>query len=198
MATITAPLRPARRRVLTPARQAATLATMTRPSKLSPERAQAIVASVANGATQSAAARAAGVDDSTLYDWKRRGNDALDAVADATLEPAERLEFVESSERIYAEFAYAITCAQGTIEQAVASELYLDARRPAEQGGDWRARVAWLERRRPADWRPPAKVEHDTSDRLAGLLADAITIGQPDNFDQPPPAPADDASSDLD
>jgi transposase-like protein len=173
---------------------------MTRPSKLTPERAQAIVASVVNGATQSAAARAAGVGETTLYAWLRRGEDALDAVTDETLDPLERLQFVESSERLYAEFRQAMTHAQGTIEQAVASELYRDAVRPAEQGGDWRARVAWLERRNPPDWRPPARIEHDATDRLASMLADAITLGEPDDLTAAavPSGPSTDTGGDLD
>jgi transposase-like protein len=131
---------------------------------LTPERAEAIVRSVAGGATKENAARAAGVHPATLFDWQARGNKALEEVDSAAM--------VGGSEAVYAEFAEALMRAEATIEDAVASAFAV----AAMNGTDWRASEAWLKRRRPEEWAPPEKTQHDVSDKLGNLLATSITI----------------------
>jgi hypothetical protein len=135
-----------------------------RPTMLTPERAEAIVRSVMGGATKENAARAAGINPATLFDWQARGHRALETVDSAAM--------VETDERRYAEFAEALMRAEATIEEAVASSFYI----AAVNGSDWRASEAWLKRRRPEEWAPPEKTQHDVSDKLGNLLATSITI----------------------
>ena len=48
---------------------------MGRPSKLTPEITRAILDVVAGGGTRAVAAEAAGISESTLYKWLRRGTE---------------------------------------------------------------------------------------------------------------------------
>lgn len=56
--------------------------------------------------------------------------------------------------RRYAGFAGAVRTAESRVEVRAALVI-----RQAFEGGDWRAAVAWLERRRPDDWAKTDRVE---------------------------------------
>ena len=135
---------------------------MARPSKLTQETAAVIVASIRAGAFANAAAAAAGIAESTFYGWRQRG-EAVQAARD-------RGQPVAPEERRFLEFSEAIARASAQAEVAVANLLFEAA------SADWRAAVAWLERRHPARWRPAAKVQHGPDDRLLALLATSIVV----------------------
>ena len=135
---------------------------MARPSKLTQETAAVIIASIQAGAFANAAAAAAGIAESTFYAWLRRG-EAAQATRD-------RGQPVAPQERRFLEFSEAIARASAQAEVAAANLLFEAA------SADWRAAVAWLERRHPTRWRPAAKVQHGPDERLLSLLATCITV----------------------
>jgi hypothetical protein len=144
---------------------------MARPSKLTQETAAVIIASIQVGAFANAAAEAAGIAESTFYAWLQRGEAAQAAL--------DRGQPVSPEEGRFLEFSQAIARASAEAEVAAANLLFEAA------SADWRAAVAWLERRHPARWRPTAKVQHGPDERLLSLLAACTTVGEapPDHGD---------------
>ena len=120
-----------------------------RPSKLTPERAQAIALAVSEGHYLQHAAAAAGVARSSVHSWLARGQKARKRL-DGGGEP-------EPDEEPYLDFLEALEGAE-----RCAAELGIAPIRAAMADGDWRAAAWYLERRLPSHWRPGA--DRDVSD----------------------------------
>ncbi len=99
---------------------------MARATKLTPERGERIEKAVRAGNYLDSAARSAGVHPSTLYRWLQRGD--------------------EETEGIYYDFAQEVRRAEAEAEVHAVAVL-----RKA-MADDWRASLAYLERRHPG-WR---------------------------------------------
>lgn len=99
---------------------------MARPTKLSDEVRDRIVQALRAGNYAEAACQSAGISPSTFYRWMERG---------------------ERDEGIYRAFREAVKRAEADAEVHAVAVL-----RKA-MGGDWRAAVAYLERRHPTRWR---------------------------------------------
>jgi hypothetical protein len=100
---------------------------MARPTKLTSEVRDAILASIEAGAYAEQAARAAGIAPSTFYAWRERG---------------------EAGEEPFLEFVEALRA-----REAIAEIVAVTVLRDAAAGGDWRAAAHFLERRFPQRWR---------------------------------------------
>jgi hypothetical protein len=111
---------------------------VARPTKLTPTVRDRIVQAVKAGNYMEAAARAAGISASTLYRWLERGEN--------------------ETAGIYHDFCDAVRRAEAEAEvHAVAT-----VRRAMSE--DWRAAVAYLERRHPTRWRRHTTTEHVGAD----------------------------------
>jgi len=124
---------------------------MARPTKLTSELQDRILKAVRAGNYAEAAARSCGIGVSTYYRWLQRG----------TLEPT----------GIYAEFTEAIRRAEAEAEVHAVVIL----RRA--MGQDWRAALAYLERRHPGRWR------RHTSTELTGRDGGPIQTEQTPTID---------------
>ena len=124
-----------------------------RPSKLTPERAQAIALAVSEGHYLQHAAVAAGVARSSVHSWLARGQKARERL-DGGGEP-------EPDEEPYLDLLEALEWAE-----KCAAELGIAPIRTAMADWNWRAAAWYLERRFPGHWRPGA-------DRDAGDEEDA-------------------------
>jgi transposase len=100
---------------------------MARPTKLTPQVKERVVAAVRAGSYAEAAARSAGIGESTYYRWLQRGE--------------------EETEGIYREFRDVVRQAEAEAEVHPVAIV-----RRAMTDGDWRAAIAFLERRYPARW----------------------------------------------
>lgn len=96
-----------------------------RPTILTPERHKVICDAIADGATREVAAAAAGVGESTLYQWLKKGRDGLEPY----------VEFAEAIEKADAEGELSNI---RTIKSASAST--------------WQAAAWLLERKHPERW----------------------------------------------
>ena len=131
-----------------------------RPSKLTPERAQAIALAVSEGHYLQHAAAAAGVARSTVHNWLARGRLARERL-DGGGEP-------EPDEEPYLDFLEALEGAE-----KCAAELGIAPIRAAMERGDWRAGAWYLERRFPGHWRPGADGgARDEEDAAAAYAAE--------------------------
>ena len=131
-----------------------------RPSKLTPERAQAIALAVSEGHYLQHAAAAAGVARSTVHSWLARGRAAREQL-DRGGEP-------QPGEEPYLDFLEALEGAE-----KCAAELGIAPIRAAMERGDWRAAAWYLERRFPGHWRPGADTgARDEQDAAAAHAAD--------------------------
>jgi len=106
---------------------------VARPSKLTAETAERIVQAIRAGNYAEAAVRAAGIAPSTFYRWMDRG---------AAEEDGPHRDFHEAVRRAEAE---AEVHAVATVRRAM--------------GDDWRAAMAYLERRHPSRWRKHTSTE---------------------------------------
>lgn len=126
---------------------------MPRPSLFTPARAALIVRTIREtGCSLGAAARVAGIGESTLKDWRKRGlaelrqcEEQLDV--DPTREPQSFGEFTTALERALAAMESKLT------------KCLVDA---ADR--DWRAAAWWLERRRPEVYRDPKPLEEEETE----------------------------------
>jgi transposase len=100
---------------------------VARPTKLTPETRDRILQALRAGNHAEAACRAAGIATSTSYSWLDRGEREPDALYGAFAEAVRRAE------------AEAEVHAVAVVRRAMAD--------------DWRAALAYLERRHPARWR---------------------------------------------
>ena len=108
---------------------------MARPTKLTEELRDRIVKAVRAGNYAEAAARSCGIAPSTYYRWLQRGS--LETTG------------------VYHDFADAIHRAEGE------AEVHAVAILRRAMGEDWRAALAYLERRHPGGWR-----RHQTTEVL--------------------------------
>ncbi len=106
---------------------------MARPTKLTPETQERILKAVRAGNYAEASARSAGIAPSTLYRWLERGS--------LETEGAHR-EFHDAVRRAEAE---AEVHAVAVVRRAMSE--------------DWRAAMAYLERRHPSRWRRQTSTE---------------------------------------
>jgi hypothetical protein len=102
------------------------------------------VEAISGGASYSAAAQGAGLSPSTLHSWLARGRAERDA------------RHPDRTERAYVRLVEAVERASAGAEVAAAMVITTAANK-----GDWRAALAFLERRDPETWGPPRlRVEH--------------------------------------
>lgn len=112
---------------------------MPRPTKLTEDVQDRILAALRAGNYMETAARYAGIDESTLHRWIARGNDTDD-------EP-------------YHQFCKAVEKARA---EAEVRNVHLI--QGAAQGGTWQAAAWFLERSFPGRWGRRDKVEHSGPD----------------------------------
>jgi transposase len=115
---------------------------MPRPRKLTVGLRERIALAVAAGSSYRAAAQAAGIGESTLHSWLARGRAEQDA-----RHPA-------SSERGYVLLLEAVEQASAGAEVRAAAMI------TEASETDWRAALAFLERRDPEHWGKRLAVEH--------------------------------------
>ncbi|HEY4897587.1 MAG TPA: transposase [Solirubrobacteraceae bacterium] len=106
---------------------------MARPTKLTPELQERIIKAVRAGNYAEAAARASGIAPSTYYRWLQRG----------TVE----------EHGAYRDFSEAVRQAEAE------AEVHAVAILRRAMGEDWRAALAYLERRYPGRWRRHTSTE---------------------------------------
>lgn len=111
---------------------------MARPTLFTPARAALIVRTIREtGCSLGAAARVAGIGESTLRDWRKRGAQELS-------ENAEPIEAAPDGEpQSFGQFVVALEQVLAGVEARMTRCLITAADR------DWRAGAWWLERRRP-------------------------------------------------
>jgi hypothetical protein len=111
---------------------------MARPSSFTPARAALIVTTIREtGCSLGAAARVAGIGETTLRDWRKRGAEELEQTEhQADIDP-------EREPESFGEFVMTLEHALAGIESQL-TKCLIDAARK-----DWRAAAWWLERRRP-------------------------------------------------
>lgn len=131
---------------------------MSRPTKLDDLVEKRICDALSRGHSWASAARAAGVDESTVHEWRRRGR---------------------AGEERYAAFAQRVDAADHQAEQRAVSILTAkfdsDDDRVALAAAQW-----WLERRRPAEWgSKKAEVEEPlTMEEAQKLVAEAAEMAK--------------------
>jgi transposase len=114
---------------------------VARPTKLTPEVQDRIVAAIRAGNYAAPAARSAGVSEATFYRWMSRGERAKSG--------------------IYRDFHEAVRRAEADAEVHAVAVI-----RKEIADGDWRAAATFLERRFPDRWRRQQAIEHDGTHRL--------------------------------
>lgn len=118
---------------------------MGRPTKFTQTVRAAILGSIENGASETAAAEAAGVGRTTLQSWKKRGE--------------------EEPEGPYGAFLEGITRARAQAELDLVAVV-----RGAAAEGDWKAALEMLARRNPEEWGRKDMTEHRVEKRLLEVL----------------------------
>lgn len=96
---------------------------MGRHTKLTPERQEAILDGIRAGLTIDRACQRAGISHATYYNWKTKG--------------------LTQSSGIYVDFVDVLTRAEIEVEQRMLTQIQL------QSAHDWRAAVAFLEKRFP-------------------------------------------------
>lgn len=140
---------------------------------LTPQTQTRIVEALRSGLTEDAAARAAGIDDSTYYRWKARGRKAIEEwprLQDAARAQEKRYsDFYEAVMRAWDEahlaFAASIRSAAvphevvetRTVTKIVAGQQVTETTVTTRREHDWRAAAFMLERRHGKDWHRPAQ-----------------------------------------
>jgi hypothetical protein len=116
-----------------------------RPTKLTRKRAGLIAEALRQGFPFELAAAMGGVTRMTLYNWRRRGERALEVAAQAGMA-------VHKREAPFAELAF-------SIQRALAEWELKQIQAIAEAGKrDWRAAAWLLERRYPDEYGPPGRL----------------------------------------
>lgn len=130
-----------------------------KPKLLRPERWEVFLASLRNGASRTASARAAGASHDSLRRLVTR---------------AEGDRPTREHVKAYAELLEAEREGLGKLEQVIVDAATVG---DGKNGPDWRAALVLLERRAPAEWSPRAKldlsaVQPDVDESSAQILAD--------------------------
>lgn len=132
-----------------------------RPSKLTPDVADRIIAAVLEGNYLATAAQAVGVGESTLYRWLQRGADvearALERAED--LDAVDLHELTDPAEWAYLDFREALKSAEAYAEREL-----LGIVRQGRQG--WQAHMTILERRHPDRWGRRQALDHSIRGEL--------------------------------
>jgi hypothetical protein len=106
---------------------------MARPTKLTPELAEKVITAIRAGNYASVSCQRVGISESTYYRWLERGESETSGIY------REFLDQIRSAE------AEAETHAVAIVRRAM--------------GHEWRAAIAYLERRHPARWRRQTSTE---------------------------------------
>lgn len=122
-----------------------------RPSKLTPAVAERIAKALEQGMPQETAAKLAGVEPRTFYEWMAQGRR-------------------EDGRHEYQQFAQAVTLARATFQESVIAEIR-NAFTPGEHGvRDWRA-LAWLmERMFPEQFGQTVQVRMKVDEELTTTI----------------------------
>lgn len=134
------------------------MATLGRPTKLTMERATAIIHAIRRGNYMSTAAALAGVGERTVYDWLKRGEKLLNE----TLED----QSVPESELIYGSFALGVHRAAAEVEDESVHALRTGKMLVETVSGarsqitDRKGHLKFLERRYPDRWGSRKAIEH--------------------------------------
>jgi transposase len=127
---------------------------MARDTKLDDLRSKRICDALRKGHSFAAAARAGGIDESTLHDWRKRGREG---------------------EEPYAEFSKRVDAADQEAEDRAVTVL-----RSAMDGEDLRLATdtawKWLARRRPREWMEQKADEQLTQEEAEALVAEAAQL----------------------
>lgn len=134
-----------------------------RPSKDTPERMAVVIEALRRGNTREAAARAAGIGPATLRRYLALRPEMREIVEDAEAD-AER-GFVEALHR--------------AANEAEVIDYYDNKGNLLKRVTkyDWKAALAWLERRRAKDWKSSARLEVSGPD--GGPIERRVTVWQP-------------------
>jgi transposase len=119
---------------------------VARPTKLTPEVQQRIVAAIRAGNYAEPAARSAGISAATYHRWMKRGE--------------------RESKGIYRDFHDEVRRAEAE------AEVHAVAVIRKAMPDDWRAAAHYLERRYPEHWRRRESLEHEGEQRLVVASAD--------------------------
>jgi predicted transcriptional regulator len=114
---------------------------VARPTKLTPEVQERILAAVRAGNYIEPSARSAGISPATFHRWIARGEKATSG--------------------IYRDFYEAVKRAEADAEVHAVAVI-----RKEIADGDWRAAAQFLERRFPDRWRRQQSIEHEGTQRL--------------------------------
>jgi len=114
---------------------------MGRPTLLTPDVCERIVAAVQAGASREGAAKCVGIDRSTLTEWLKRGREAVEG------------------DDLYVRFVAKIREAEGAGEVEAVGHL-----RAQSFEGKTAATVKWLARLNPEVWSDKATITHDIRD----------------------------------
>jgi len=127
---------------------------MSRPTALTPEMHGTIARAIKQGLTREEVAAIAGITDRTLRNYLSRGQAFIDRIEDSGNEE------LASGDEIYAELLIDVRKAEAELTRALSGSVIRAAMGNEEKGilPDWRAAVAFLERRNPA-WGRMSKTE---------------------------------------
>jgi hypothetical protein len=114
---------------------------VARPTKLTPQVSERILSALRAGNYRKASALSAGISEQTFHRWMKRGEEAKSG--------------------IHRDFCEAVKRAEADAEVHAVAVL-----RKEIAGGDWRAAIAYLERRHADGWRRQQTIEHDASHTL--------------------------------
>jgi hypothetical protein len=146
-----------------------------RPSRLTPERADKIVALISQGHYNRTAALATGIGQRTIQRWLARGEAADERLgAGQPIEPDDE-RYWHFWHRVQLAEAEAVSDALGAIRGA----YHADPRH-------WTAAAWYLERKYPGEWGRRTEVQVGPTDRMTAILATAITVGEEVADDLPP------------
>ncbi len=133
----------------------------SRPSKLTPEIEQKILAFVRVGAAMEVACKAAGVNDKTVRRWREQGRAGKQPFASFL----EKLESAEAEAECQA-LLMLHQAGRGFVEERIPGT---DRTRKVQLTGDWRAKAFLLERKMARRW--GQKVREEVDRALAALIA---------------------------
>lgn len=135
-----------------------------RPSRLTPERADKIVALISQGHYNRTAASATGIGQRTIQRWLARG--------EAANERIDAGQPLQDGDEIYWHFWQRVQQAEGE----AADEALAAIRQGWQRDNQWTAAAWYLERKYPGEWGRRTEVQVGPTDRMTAILATAITV----------------------